>query len=107
MTLTRIAQNQVTFRDANANIDAIAMRTGLEENVPFICECADENCVEIVRLALDEYEAVRRNPRWFFNALGHEALSLEAGAGVVVAERAGYVVVEKTGLAGELAEREA
>jgi hypothetical protein len=107
LTLERIAKNQSTFREANEKIDAIAEQTGLEEAIPFICECADLDCMEIVRLRLDEYAVIRSNARRFFNAPGHEAISVNVGAGVVVEEHPGHVVVEKTGIAGELAEREA
>jgi hypothetical protein len=73
--------------------------------VPFICECADERCTEIVRLSLDGYEDVRSHPRRFFNAPGHEALSVGAGAAVVVEELPGYVLVDKIDIAGEVAEQ--
>jgi hypothetical protein len=73
--------------------------------VPFLCECADERCTEIVRLSLDCYEKVRSHPRRFFNALGHQRLSVSAGAAVVVEELPGYVVVDKIDLAGEVAEQ--
>ncbi|MDX6476852.1 MAG: hypothetical protein QOH95_2363 [Gaiellaceae bacterium] len=76
---------------------------GLVGRVPFICECADRACTEIVRLSLEEYEELRRHPRRFFNAPGHEALSVEAGAGVVVGTEDGYVVVDKVDLAGDIA----
>jgi hypothetical protein len=107
LTLVRIAKNQATFRAANENINRAGARVGLESDVPFICECADETCIEIVRLSLEEYGGIREHPRHFFNAPGHERLSLDAGASVVVEDRDGYVLVEKTGIAGELVEREA
>src|SRR5262249_40438858 len=87
--------------------DAVAERTGLEQDVPFLCECADPECVEIVRLGLAEYEAIRRNPRRFFNAPGHQAVSVDAGDGMAGQENAADVGVERTGVAGEVAEREA
>jgi hypothetical protein len=107
LTLERIGKNQSTFRAANENIDEVAEQTGLERGIPFLCECADPECVEIVRLSVAEYAAIRRNPRWFLNAPGHEAISVGAGAAVVVETHPGHFVVEKTGIAGELAEREA
>jgi len=39
--------------------------------IPFICECADPACREIIRLNQDEYEAVRAESRHFFNVPGH------------------------------------
>jgi hypothetical protein len=100
----RIGLNQSAFRTANERIEATAEAMGLLELVPFICECADPSCTEIVRLTLDEYEEVRQFPRCFFNARGHEALALDAGAGIVAASHDDYVVVEKIDAAGEVAE---
>jgi hypothetical protein len=69
--------------------------------VPFVCECADRGCSELVRLDLDEYEEIRANSRHFLSAPGHLAAE---GAAVVVAERDGYVIVEKVGHAGDIVE---
>ena len=73
--------------------------------LPFICECADRGCLEIVHLTSEGYEEVRQHPRRFFNAPGHQALSLAAGAAVVIEQLPGYVVVEKIEIAGEIAEQ--
>ena len=101
----RIALNQSIFRQANEKIEFAADEMQLIGPVPFICECADRTCIEIVQLTLDEYESVRDNPRLFFNAPGHETLSVNAGAAQVRERHDGYVVVEKTGLAGQIAEQ--
>ena len=70
--------------------------------VPFICECADLTCVEIVRLELADYEAVRTHPRRFVNAPGHDRAG---GSAVrVVSDHGDWIVVEKVGHAGEVAE---
>jgi hypothetical protein len=103
LTLQRIAENQSTFREANEKIEAAANNMGLGGPVPFICECADRSCTEIVRLTPEGYEEVRQHPRWFFTAPGHEDLSVDSGAGIVVARADGHVVVEKVGVAGEIA----
>jgi hypothetical protein len=103
LTEERVAENQATFREANERIEAAADDMGLFEPVPFICECAARDCTEIVRLTLAEYEDVRAKPRRFFNVPGHEALSVEAGAGVVVESTPRYVLVDKVGVAGEIA----
>jgi hypothetical protein len=98
----RIAQNDATFRNANERIGAAAGAYDVKTPIPFICECADPTCMEIVRLDLDQYEEIRANSRRFFNIPGHEDLS--EGSAVVVAEREGYVIVEMTGHAGEVVE---
>lgn len=102
-TADRIARNDAVFRDANERIHDAAIEHGADANVfPVICECADPGCRELFNIALSEYEEVRRNPRRFLNAPGHEASTSLCR---VVDERDGYVVVEKTGRAGEVAEQ--
>jgi hypothetical protein len=98
----RIARNEATFRDANERIGAAAGLYEAENRVPFVCECADPTCTEIVSLELNEYEEIRANSRRFFNVPGHEDAS--QGAAVVVTQGDGYVIVEKTGHAGDVVE---
>lgn len=99
----RVARNDSMFRDANEGIRTAAEELGFgAEVVPFVCECADPNCREIVQLPLGEYRRVRSNPRHFLKVPGHEAAA--QGHARVIAEGDGYVVAEKIGLAGELAE---
>jgi hypothetical protein len=101
----KIARNNSAFRDANDGIDTIAYREGLADGrpVPFICECSDPRCTVIISLTLPEYRRVRRNPRWFAHADGHET----DVPGVVqpVERHDRYVIVEKIGAAGEIAAR--
>jgi hypothetical protein len=97
----RIALNNATFRSANERIGAAAGVYDVDMPVPFVCECANRGCSELVRLDLDEYEEIRANSRHFLNVPGHLAAE---GAAVVVAERDGYVIVEKVGHAGEIVE---
>jgi hypothetical protein len=98
----RVAENQVRFRAANEEISAIAQRGADLPRIPFVCECANPRCVEILRLSRPEYEAIRADGRWFLNAPGHEAAAL--GWGVVVDRGDGFVVVEKIGEAGDISE---
>jgi hypothetical protein len=97
----RIARNDATFRRANERISAAAERLGVDMPVPFVCECADPECSEVVRLELEEYEEIRRDSRHFFHIPAHR--DADGTAGIVVAERDGYVIVEKTGHAAEIA----
>lgn len=96
----RIAQNDSTFRNANERIGAAAEAYDATMPIPFICECADPTCVDIVRLDLAEYEEIRQDSHRFFNIPGHEAVA--QGAAVVVARRDGYVIVETIGHAAEV-----
>ena len=92
----RIARNNATFRDANEHIGAAAGAYGIDSPIPFICECADARCSAIVRLTLEQYEEVRADSRHFLNVPGHQ------DAAEIVAERDGYVIVEKLGRAGDI-----
>ena len=60
--------------------------------VPFICECEDERCTEIVRLTVAEYEQVRLSPIRFFVSWGHQSQPDR-----VLAEAETYTTIEKTG----------
>jgi hypothetical protein len=70
----RRAANESTFGEANEGIEASVEELGLTASlVPFLCECEEERCMAIVRLALPEYERVRRMPKRFLVAPGHES----------------------------------
>jgi hypothetical protein len=94
LTEERIARSDARFRDANEQIRAAARDLSFASSVPFICECSDRSCHAA-------YEEIRSNPRYFFNVPGHE--EADQGTGVTVAERDGYVIVEKQGRAGQVA----
>jgi hypothetical protein len=94
----RKAENEAIFRDANEAI--AAARRGLalvDRKTPFVCECEDAACRELIRLELGEYEAVRASSTTFVIARGHPS------SGRAIAEHDSYVVVEKSGTAAEVA----
>ena len=99
----RVARNDAAFREANDQINDVAQSFDREDGelLPFLCECADVSCTEIVRLTPTEYEAVRREPTRFLNAHGH--VRNAEGWARVVEEFDRYTVVEKIGEAGEIA----
>ena len=70
--------------------------------LPALCECADLRCTDAVQLTPQQYEAVRSEPRWFINAPGHQVNA--QGWVQVISENERFVVVEKIGAAGKLAE---
>lgn len=83
-------RNELTFRAANEAIREARERLPHASGpVPFLCECEEEGCTEILRVPLAEYAGVRADPRWFLLAGGHPH------RGTVVEERDGYQVVEK------------
>jgi hypothetical protein len=102
LTAERVAKNDAIFRDANEGIQEAARRYGVAGGVPFLCECAEQTCMEIVRLELAEYEAIRATPTYFINAPGHH--STAQGWATVVEHREGYDVVQKVGAAADVAE---
>jgi hypothetical protein len=102
-TEERVARNQAVFRDANAGVAAAAQRNRFsDEPVPFICECPDRTCTQVVAVSLEQYAHVRSNPRWFIHAAGHDVTS--GGVGAVVEDHGDWVVAEKCGHAGDVAE---
>lgn len=68
----------------------------------WICECADASCTAPVRASARVYDDVRGHPRRFMIVPGHERPELER----VVEHGGEYLIVEKVGEAGEIAERD-
>jgi hypothetical protein len=104
LTAETIAATQTTFREANERIEAAADEMGLVGPIPFICECADATCFEIVRLTMLQYEEVREHPRRFFSVAEHETAAVAAGASEVAFVSLHHVLLDKIGVAGEIAE---
>jgi hypothetical protein len=96
----RLAANEDTFREVNEGI-ARGQWPGESKPVSFRCECARLGCNLLIEVALPEYERIRGHARRFMVVPGHEIPDFED----VVERRSGYVVVEKGGVAGEVAEK--
>ena len=96
----RAARNEALFREANERIRALSDKfaTGTE-TVSFVCECSNDDCTENLELPLELYEAVRANSRRFLVVPGHEGESDH-----VVERTTDYVIVEKQGAAGRVAD---
>ncbi len=94
------ARTQSLFREVNERIETITSEERLAES-EIACECADMDCVESIRLTLNEYEAVRRIPTHFLVAPGHDLPEIER----VVEKNERYFVVEKFGAGGTAAVR--
>jgi hypothetical protein len=95
----RIARNEAIFRDVNEALKR-GRWPGDQSSIAFRCECARLGCSRLIELDPDEYEHVRANPKRFVVAAGHELPAAET----VVENHGGYVVVEKLGEAGLVAE---
>jgi hypothetical protein len=85
----RLARNQTLFREVNERL--LDMSTD-GERIAFLCECSRVDCSETISLSLDEYNAVRSDPRSFAIVTGHETPAVER----VAATHNGYSVVQKT-----------
>jgi hypothetical protein len=102
-TAEHVARNEAMFREAIERIERAAEELNLRGAgvLPFICECADPTCTEIVQLTPAQYTAVRAHPARFVTAPGHVRNS--EGWGPVVEEHGTFTVVEKIGEAAAIA----
>ncbi len=96
----RLGLNEALFRSINERIEAGTWPGGQSELTAFRCECAALGCNLLIEMTLGEYEAVRKHPRRFIVAPGHELPQAE----VIVQRAETYLVVEKFGEAADVAE---
>lgn len=98
----RAASNEALFREVNENIARLEEGFGATMTEPaFVCECPNNDCTKQLAVDLETYQRVRKEPRRFFVFPGHQHPELER----VVESHRDYLVVEKTGEAGEVAEQ--
>ena len=96
----RAARNQALFRALNEKLEELNDSfASLTDRFTIACECADRSCIEMIEIPPDEYLAVRAEPRHFAVLPDHVYPDVE----VVVRGNDAYVVVEKTGAAGDVA----
>lgn len=91
----RRRRNEELFRQVNERIlevaEPFAEMAGTHE-LEAVCECGDIQCTERIRLAIDDYRAVRSSPDCFVVVPGHERLENEE----LIERRPGrYLVVRK------------
>jgi hypothetical protein len=99
----RVAFNDNLFRQANQAVEQRAAEIGADfDLLPLICECAEESCTTVIRVSRKDYARVRSDSRRFLKAPGHEIAA--QGWAKVVEQHADYIIVEKIGRAGEIAE---
>lgn len=98
----RAARNESLFREVNQNIARLEEQHGDTTTAPvFVCECANEGCTERLKVDPETFRRVRMDSRRFLVIPGHEDPQLER----VVETHADYLIVEKTGTAGQVAEQ--
>jgi hypothetical protein len=101
-SVEQAAKNEATFRGANEILEEKAGELGFaEKRTPYLCECEDERCTEVIRLAREEYEAVRAHPKRFVMTPGHQNTDER-----VLQEEPGFTVIEKHGEEGDLVSEE-
>ncbi len=96
----RLARNEVLFRSVNEAIEQQALEFGGLDKYEFICECARSGCFDRVSLTLKQYEHIRAEATRFFVVPGHEDIAVE----LVVEAQPGFLIVEKDGHAGLVAD---
>ena len=80
----RREQNQMRFREANERLhDAVEDHAHEVQRVPFLCECADDDCLGTVDVLVGEWEAVALKPSHFLMEAGHQRIEGEEVVGSV------------------------
>jgi hypothetical protein len=101
-SVEQAAKNEATFRSVNERLQEKADELDLgDRQTPFLCECEDERCTEVLLLRRSDYEAVRAHPRRFIVAPGHQEQDDQ-----LIRDDAGFAVLEKHGKEGELVEQQ-
>jgi hypothetical protein len=85
-------ENEELFRMANERLrEQVADSVTADRLVPFLCECADELCMERLEMSLGDYRRVRADENTFAVVPGHAAPRGE----VVEVEHLSFHVVRK------------
>jgi hypothetical protein len=88
----RIGANEAMFREVNERIEGLAETFGLgAQPLDLICECGETSCTQQIRMTVQEYEALRKEPTLFAVYPGHEIPDVET----IVDRRDGYDVIRK------------
>ena len=95
----RVARNELAFRQANESLRTVFEDAPGDGAYPFLCECGERRCTEVVCISLETYATIRENPRRFLILTGHKQLDSER----IVDSGEGYEIVEKSGVAGDIA----
>jgi hypothetical protein len=79
-------------RSANERLQDVAGRTAQQgEVIPFLCECADADCLGRVEISIDDYFVAHLDRRHFVIMPGHQRSDGET----MVADHGHYEVVRK------------
>jgi len=94
----RAARNEVLFRQANVRISHKGEELELAGPLPFLCECEEPTCIEVLRLRQDEYGRARSGARRFVLAPGHETRAAQT-----IESNDRFTIVRKSGVSAEIA----
>ena len=86
----RLLENQTTFRSANERLSEMA-QVDDGKFVPFLCECADIECLGRLEATLSEFELIHEDRHRFFILPGHALMDGEE----ILVENRRYGVVSK------------
>jgi hypothetical protein len=88
----RLVQSQQTFRSANRRMHTLALAiVPADQLIPFLCECADDDCLGRVDMNLGEYDDIHRDRDQYAVLRDHQIPNGEW----VVEQRALYDIVSK------------
>jgi hypothetical protein len=94
----RAAQNQMLFRSRNEQMIELGEAVGgAPPELDFVCECADEGCMDRIRLSALQFLAVESDKNQFIVVRGHEMPEVED----VIAERENFLIVSARGAGAE------
>jgi hypothetical protein len=94
----RAARNESVFRTANERIaERRVDLAAVEGPTPFLCECEDPECTDIVLMSLLDYEGIRSDPVQFLVVPGHVTHGI-----ATVHEGDGWVCVRKDGVSATI-----
>jgi hypothetical protein len=100
----RIALNESLLRERNEALEPhnASVHWVNPPAADWYCECASLECSTPVQLTLEEYEAIRSDPRRFL--IAPDAAHVRTDDERVVAQNERFWVVEKVGVAAEIVE---
>lgn len=99
----RIARNEAVSREINEGIEDARPAATPGEHVRMVCECGRPDCSSVIAISIQEYEAVRADPRSFVVDHAHVSHGVEEA----VRSTLRFVVVRKReGTPATIAEEE-
>jgi hypothetical protein len=80
---TRREENQKMFRHGNESLHDAAVNARETSTVPFLCECADVDCLGRVEVTTSQWEVVANEPNHYLMIAGHPRSEGEDAVGSI------------------------